>query len=149
MSAAASLTATTLLACTQSTDSAQTGGPDGDPSTGSDQAIATRTMTGGLCAEGPCRDVVTVLGDGTWSRAGTSGAGHGRLSAADLTALRAALEATRLPAAPSASPPCPSAYDGPEWVYGIGPAATTTVSSCDRDVTGDPVVQWWTERFDD
>ncbi len=149
MSAAASLTTLTLVACGQSADSPQTSGPTGDPSTGSDQAIATRTMTVGLCPEGPCRDVVTVLGNGTWSRAGTSGTDQGRLSAADLAALRAALDATRLPAAPSASPPCPSAYDGPEWVYGIGSAATTTVSSCERDVTGDPVVRWWTERFGD
>jgi hypothetical protein len=101
--------------------------------------LAEVRQTGGLCPEGRCDDRFTVLTDGSWERRKQERlTASGRLTQAELDALRRAVAATGLPSSsPKDSSGCAAAADGQEVEYTIG---TVTVSSCRNALpAGDPL----------
>ncbi|WP_157408634.1 hypothetical protein [Actinoplanes sp. N902-109] len=122
------ITLLTLTAC----------GPDSAPPSSSPAPVELAAVRGegGQCAEGLCRQEVTIYSTGEWRRSAQDKVvANGRLSTEQLTVLQSAIDRTDFAALLSAPPPatCPSATDGLEMTYRAG---FRSVSSCQHELPG-------------
>jgi hypothetical protein len=105
--------------------------------------LASRTAQGGRCVNGLCEQRYRVHIDGRWDYVDNVRSSEGRLSVADLEALREAVETTRIPEAGPFTGLCPTAWDGSELVYGWdGGEGLHEESTCTREIPPtDPLVE--------
>lgn len=110
-----------------------------------DDLLAAMTQTGGLCADGPCDRVylVTVDGNWSWGRPGTTPLESGTLSAQALEAAKRAVNNTQLAIAKGSTSTCEAAADGTDITYQWRHDGVIVSSDCHDSVPpGDPLVEW-------
>jgi len=106
--------------------------------------LASRESVGGLCANGVCDGVLVVLTTGEWTYSNPEGTEHGKITPAELEAVKKGIKTTEMDNAPDFTDTCPTAYDGTEYIYSWdnGQGMTITVSSCDKVILpSDPLVK--------
>ena len=95
--------------------------PGGGP--GEDFLSLERHAWGGMCPDGPCRSDLEVAGDGSWTFTSERGSTSGRLSDADLRAMRRAVGSTSAAGAGDPDGGCAADADGLSVEYAWRPVA--------------------------
>ncbi|MFA6030078.1 MAG: hypothetical protein WC969_09510 [Elusimicrobiota bacterium] len=102
------------------------------------EGLVKVTDRGGLCPRGECSSEVVIGRDGRWVwKDGRSALREGRLSARELSSLKAAVRKTDFEAvmARRFSGTCPTAFDGQERTYAFNaPQGAVAIPSCTYDV---------------
>src|SRR4029077_4347505 len=99
--------------------------------------LATVTTRGGLCADGPCGDSVSVDRDGNVRSAAKPPNALGTVPPDQLRALAAAIATTDFEAirAHPFTGGCPTAVDGQEFVFEFGtPSGPERLATCESDI---------------
>ena len=99
--------------------------------------LATVTVRGGECVNGPCGGTTVIERDGRVHQTEPAAAELGRLPDDVLTALDAAVKTADFDVirARQFTGECPVAFDGQEYMYEFGaPGGTERIASCDTEI---------------
>lgn len=99
--------------------------------------LATITVHGGECPDGPCGGVTVIERDGRIHQTQPAAAELGQLPGDVLTALDAAVKTTDFDVvrARPFTGECPVAFDGQEFIYEFGaPGGTERIATCETEV---------------
>ena len=99
--------------------------------------LATVTVRGGECVNGPCGGTTVIERDGRIHQTEPAAAELGQLPGDILTALDAAVKTTDFDVirARPFTGECPVAFDGQEYIYEFGaPGGTKRVATCETEI---------------
>lgn len=99
--------------------------------------LATITVHGGECPDGPCGGTTVIERDGRIHQTEPAAAELGQLPGDVLTALDAAVKTTDFDVvrARPFTGECPVAFDGQEFIYEFGaPGGTERIATCETEV---------------